>query len=156
MFGIAFLAPVAAFFAGKIVPWKWIGVGLAVLAILGSIGGGVFYVNNLQAKYTESQKELAIQTLATDLANQRAGQIQSQHDEQVVRVDELEKSRSALSEDVSKLRAEMSALDLEVDIDSDKPEAADAAIARLNAAHVDLNGLLDRASRNLRGRAPAQ
>ncbi len=153
---LALFAPITAFFAGKVLPWKLIGIGLAVLAIVGTIGGGVWYVDNLQDKYAESQKELAVQTLATDLANQRAASIQGQHDEQVVRVGELESARKELNEDVSKLRGEIADMNLEEDIESDKPETADAAIGRLNAAHRDLNGLLQRASRNLRGRAPAQ
>jgi septal ring factor EnvC (AmiA/AmiB activator) len=151
MLGMSFLAPVAAYFAGKVVPWKWIGIGLAVLAIVGSIGGVVYSVDQLQTKYADSQKALAEQTLATNLANQRAGQIQDQHNEQVRRADALETSRKDLTEDVSKLRAEIDAMDLEQDIESDQP---DTAATHLNAGHADLNRMLERASRNLRGRAP--
>ncbi len=138
-------------FGLSVFPWKLIGVGLAVLAIVGTIGGGVLYVNNLQNKYVESQQELATQKIATEIAEHRAEQVTIQHEFQVARVGVLESVRKELTENISVLRAEIADLNLEEDIESATP---DRAIDRLNAAHRDLNGLLERASKNLSGRAP--
>jgi hypothetical protein len=149
---LALFAPVAAFFASKTVPWKWIGVGLAALAIVGAIGTAGLLVKNTRDELVKSQKELAIQTIAADLANQRAGQIQDQHNEQVVRAETLEGARKDLSEEVAGLRNEIANMDLEVDIESDKP---DVAVTRLNARHSSLNRMLESASRNIRGSAGA-
>jgi hypothetical protein len=131
---------------------KWVSIGALALIITCSIGGGYLYLDNMQTALVESQKALAVQTLAAQLANQRASQIQDQHNEQVVRAETLETQRKDLSEEVTGLRGQIAEMDLEADIESDKPEIA---ISRLNGRHGDLNRMLERASRNLRGSAGA-
>jgi uncharacterized protein HemX len=155
MFGISFLAPVVTFFASiaaKSVPWKWIGIGLAALAIVGIIGAAALHIKHTQDDLISTQKELAVQKLATDLAKLRANQIQDQHNKQVLRAEQLEVVRKNLSEEVAGLRNEIANMDLEVDIESDKPKIA---VSRLNARHSDINRMLERASRNIRGSAGA-
>lgn len=140
------MGAIATWFAAKSIPWKWIGIGLVVIAILASITGGYLYVSHLQNNLVEANAKLASEQVLRQEANARADAIKVQHDSQVIRINALETQRSAIASEVMTLRNTIQNMDIEEDIESDNAEKADAAVASFNAHNRQLNRLLERAS----------
>lgn len=136
----------AALTAAKALPWKWIGVGLAALAIALTAGGIYLHIESLQNKLTKTASQLAEQRVLTEAEKARATAIEAQHDVQIERINTLEGQRSAISTEVLALRQQIQDLDIEQDIAGDDEDKAKAAIGRLNSRSADLNRLLERAS----------
>jgi septal ring factor EnvC (AmiA/AmiB activator) len=130
----------------KDIPWKWIGVALLVLAVGLTITFGYLHVENLRKELETKTAQLAAEHQKLELAEATTRAIRLEHDNQVERIQTLEKQRTDIAIEVTKLRTDLANLDLEQDMESDDEQKADAAIARLNAAHARLNGLLRGAS----------
>jgi septal ring factor EnvC (AmiA/AmiB activator) len=140
------LATISGFFLSKSIPWKWIGIGLAALAVVSAIAGGYLYVDHLTSSLAETRAELATETRKAAEADARANAIKAQHDVQIERINKLEDERSTIAQEVLGLRATIQDLDIEEDLASDEEDKANAALGRLNARNLELNRLLDTAS----------
>lgn len=142
----------AAIEGAKLIPWKWIGVGLSVIAVVSVIGFGYLHVRNLQADLVNTATQLAEQRLKAGLEKARADAISKAHDLQVDQMQKLEDERSRIEQEAAALRTEIQNLNLE-DISHEDQAKADAAIARLNARNAELNRLQSHESGNRNVRA---
>jgi hypothetical protein len=143
---IAKLGMSAALGTFKEIPWKWILVALLVLAV-GLVGlFGYMHVENLKSDLLAKTEQVAKEQAAREVAEATTAAIKKEHADQVERIQALEKQRTDIAIEVTKLRTDLANLDLEQDMESDDEQKADAAIGRLNAAHARLNGLLRGAS----------
>jgi chromosome segregation ATPase len=137
---------IAAGLAKVDVPWKWIGIALAALAIALTVGAGYLHIENLKSDLVTKAEQLSEEKQARQLAEATTNALKAEHDVQIARISDLEHQRYDIAVEVTSLRSELAHLDLEQDLESDDEQKSDAAIERLNAAHARLDELLRSAS----------
>jgi hypothetical protein len=143
---VSALAAFGTWMASKAIPWKWIGILVAILILVG-VGAGIYlHVDGLKKDLIATNQKLATEELLKKEAEARADDIMTQHSLQVERIETLEDQRRRIAGEVMTLRKTIQDLDIEGDLESDNAEKADGAIARLNARNVQLNRLLEHAS----------
>jgi len=140
------MGSIVAFFVSKEVPWKWIGVFLAVLGLCGVIFAGYLHVENMQKDLEQAKSDLAQERVLKEEAKARSAAILAEHDVQIERINDLEDQRSKIAVEVMGLRNTLANLDIEGDIESDNADKANAAVGRLNARNAELNRMLNSAS----------
>jgi hypothetical protein len=136
------IAAIGTWFAGKSIPWNWIGILAGVLVLVGIY----LHVESLKNDLVQARSDLAHERVLKQEAIARADDILTQHSLQVERIEALEDRRKTLAGEVMALRKTIQELDIEGDIEGDNADKADEAVARLNARNRDLNRLLERAS----------
>lgn len=136
----------ALWLAAKELPWKWIGIGLAALAIFATIAFGYMHVEGLKDDLVETRAKLATEQRRSAEAIARADGIKVEHEKQTARLQALESQRSAIAVEVLQLRKTIDEIDLQQDLEGDDETKADAAIDRLNARNRELTRLLEQTS----------
>lgn len=136
---------IAAWFAAKTIPWKWIGVFAGILILTLIVLFGYLHVEGLKNDLVEARTALAQEALLRKAEQARGDAIQAEHGAQVARIETLEATRSAIAGEVLALRAQIDELN-EKDIESDDASKADAAVGDLNRRNRAVNRLLEDAS----------
>lgn len=128
------------------ISWKWIGVGLMTIAMIGVVLTGALHIKRLTDDLEQKTADLATETRKAAEADARADAIKAEHDVQIERINALEDQRTKIANEVVGLRTTIQNLDIEEDLASDDEAKADAAVDRLRARNRELNGMLNHAS----------
>jgi septal ring factor EnvC (AmiA/AmiB activator) len=129
----------ALFAAAKVLPWKLIGLAAGALLIGLSVFAAYEVHQHTVSQLIQAQKDLAREEMLHQAEKDRADGYVTQHNDQLARLQTLEKERNEAASRSSELQDQIDSLNLQKEFDSDTAKALDA----LNARNADLNRVLN-------------
>ena len=121
---------------------KLVGILLAVLLIVASVGAGYHYVKSLQEANAKLTSDLAVQTFRAESYLKLSEHWLNEHARAAERLQALESARTTLEAEIAAERARNESLNLEEGMSHD----ADQAVRNLTARNDELNRMLERRS----------